>query len=68
MNKKQRNEKIYMVGDLVCFSTDECMALVVAKQFSHLFDEYEYRVHFCSDEAPDERWLFGSVFSNVARW
>ena len=67
MNKKERKEKIYKIGDLVCFVGGDLLALVVAKLLSHLFDVFEYRVLFCSDDTPDDRWLFGSVLDNVTR-
>jgi len=68
MNKETRKEKIYNVGDLVQFvgnNESSYIALIVNRQLSHLFDEYEYRIHFCDEDVPDDRWLFGSVFNKI---
>ena len=74
MNKETRKEKIYNVGDLVQFvgnNESSYIALIVNRQLSHLFDEYEYLTHnivYKIDKVKDKFHIYlsaGGLLSNI---
>jgi len=54
----------FNIGDLVSVRS-QYMGVIISKKRLELLKDFMYRIHFCGDNEPDERWLFSDGFKVI---
>jgi len=64
---KHHNEQ-HKVGDLVTIQDTSYFGMVVDKRPEYRDDaalDFMYKIHFCGEEEPDNRWLFEDALERI---
>ena len=51
------NKKIG-IGDLIRIYNSNNYGVIIKKDFFPEIKEHMYKIHFCEEDEPDQRWLF----------
>ena len=54
----------FNIGDLVSINAQH-VGVIISKKRLELLKDFMYRIHFCGDNEPDERWIFSDGFKVI---